>query len=497
MGLREKAVRGIGWSAAQNWGNQAIKFAFFLVLAWFLDPAAIGLVALAGVYVSLVKVFVDQGFVDALVQRDELQPAHLDTAFWTNLGLGAAFAGLSVWLAGPVAQFFEWAGQTALVDSAVSYHAGGASLDGLIRGLSPAFVLAALVGVQEAVFERDLNYRVLALRALVARVVGGSVGIAMAAAGFGAWSLVGYQLAERTVAALVLWTASGWRPRLRWRSARFRELFAFGINVVGANLLGFFERRSDVVIVAFLGPTAVGLYEVARRILRAVTQLFMQTISTVVFSAFSRLQDEPERARQGFYSTTRAVSLVALPLFIGGAVLAPELFGTFFRAKYGPGAPVFRMLMLLGVLHAGFYFNGAVMRAMGRPGWKLALNGLNAAAGIGAMLLALPYGVVGVAAAYTLRAYLLAPVSFLAVRRLIGVSARAYLGVYRTPLLASALMAAGAGAVRAVLPENAGPAVVLAAGVAIGSAIYAGAVWLIEPKRLARLQGLAREFAPL
>ena len=39
MGLREKAVRGIGWSAAQNWGNQAIKFAFFLVLAWFLDPA--------------------------------------------------------------------------------------------------------------------------------------------------------------------------------------------------------------------------------------------------------------------------------------------------------------------------------------------------------------------------------------------------------------------------------------------------------------------------
>lgn len=497
MGLREKAVRGIGWSAARNWGGRAINLAVFVVLARLLSPAAIGLVALAGVYVSLVKVFVDQGFVDALVQRDELRSAHLDTAFWTNMALGGVFVGVSVWLAGPVAQFFEWAGQTPLAGAAASYTAGGASLDGLIRGLSPAFVLAALVGVQEALFERDLDYRLLAIRKLVAMATGGAVGIGMALRGWGAWSLVGYQLVERATAAVVLWTASDWRPRLRWRLARFRELFAFGANVAGANLLGFFKRRSDVMVVALLGPAALGLYEVARRILRVTNELLMQTISTVVFSAFSRLQNEPERARQGFYSTTRMVSLVALPLFVGGAVLAPELFGMLFGEQFVPSAPIFRVLAFVGVLQAGFYFNGAVMSAMGRPGWQFGINGLNAAANVGAMLLALPYGVVGVAGAYTLRAYLLAPLSFLAVRHLIGVEWRAYLGVYRTPLVASALMAAGVWALRAFVMEGVIPLVVLLVGVPAGAAIYAVAVWLIEPKRLTRLHGLAREFAPL
>jgi PST family polysaccharide transporter len=495
MSIREQAVRGIGWSAVRNWGGRAINVVVFLVLAWLLPPAAIGLVGLAGVYVSLVKVFVDQGFVDALVQREELRPAHLDTAFWTNMALGGGFVGLSVWLAEPVAQFFAWASQRAPVGPAADYTAGGASLDGLIRALSPAFLLAALVGVQEALFERDLDYRLLAIRKLVAMATGGAVGIGMALRGWGAWSLVGYQLTERAVAAVVLWAASDWRPRLRWHVARFRELFAFGVNVAGANLMGFFKRRSDTVIVALLGPRALGLYVVARRILRVTNELLMQTVSTVVFSAFSRLQGEPERARRGFYSTTRMVSLVAVPLFIGGAVLAPQLFGTLFNQSYAGAAPIFRVLALLGLLQAGFYFNGAVMSAMGRPDWQLGINGLNAAANVGAMLLALPYGVVGVAAAYTLRAYLLAPVSFLAVRHLIGVAWRDYLGIYRTPLLAAAVMAAGVWALRALLLEQAIPSVGLLVGVPAGAALYTLAVWVIEPERLARLQGLAKEFA--
>jgi PST family polysaccharide transporter len=50
MNLRQKAVKGVVWSAIQSWGRQAIAFIVFALLARLLAPEVFGLVALAGVF---------------------------------------------------------------------------------------------------------------------------------------------------------------------------------------------------------------------------------------------------------------------------------------------------------------------------------------------------------------------------------------------------------------------------------------------------------------
>ena len=72
MNLRQKAAKGVAWSAIENLGTQAIYFVVFLVLARLLQPEAFGLVSLAGVFISFMMVFADQGLSDAIVQRQEL-----------------------------------------------------------------------------------------------------------------------------------------------------------------------------------------------------------------------------------------------------------------------------------------------------------------------------------------------------------------------------------------------------------------------------------------
>ena len=494
MGLREKAVRGIAWSAVRNWGSRAVNFVVFLVLAWLLAPENFGLVALASVYIALIEVFVDQGFADALIQREGLTPAHLDTAFWTSLALALLFVAGTALSAGPVARL------VGRFDQALAYGAEStASLEALgpvIRWLSLAFVLTALIGVQEALFERNLDYRVLAVRSIVAMVVGGSVGVIMAFMGYGVWSLVGYQLSERAAAAVVLWAASDWRPRLRWHTARFRELFSFGINIVGANLLGFLNRRSDNLFIGVvLGPTALGYYVVAYRLFNVATQLITSTVSSVAFATFSRLQGDRPRMRQGFYTATGTVSLVAFPLFIGGAIMAPELIAVLFQPKWLPSAPVFQVLAFVGLLHAVFYFNDAVMRAMGRPGWILALSALYAVCNVAAFALVVRYGIVAVAVAYVVRAYVLAPLPLWAVRRLIDIRWRAYLRPFRTPLIGTLLMAGAVLGTKMGLEGQAPTAVELSVGILVGALVYGLAVWRLEPKRLARLRGLVKELS--
>ncbi len=480
-GLRDKAVRGVAWSAVRNWGSRAINFVVFAVLANLLATEAFGLVALAGAYIAFVRVFVDQGFADAIIQRDELTDAHRDTAFWVNLGLSVVFTGASIAAAPWIAWLFD-APELAMV----------------IVWLSPSFVLAALAGVQEALFERNLDYQTLAVREFVAALVGGVVGVTMAFAGHGVYSLVGMLLAERTAAVVVLWTASPWRPGGRIRMQPFRDLFAFGINVVGSNVLGYVNRRADNLIIGYaLGAGPLGFYEIAYQLFMAGTHLITNAVSSVAFSTFSRMQDNPARMRQGFYTATRMVCLVAFPAFFGAALVAPELIGTVFGEKWLPlTAQTFQVLAFVGVLHAAFYFNAAVMMASGKPQWRLMISIVNAVTNVAAFAVAVQWGIVAVAAAFVLQSYVFAPLPLILVRRLIHIKWKAYFSAYGPPLLGTLAIVAVVVGTRWGLSGAGGDLAVLAISIPVGAVAYVGVLWLVARERIQQVQRLVVSLFP-
>src|SRR5215217_2993590 len=101
--LRTQAARGVFWTAMGNWGNQLAAFLVFVVLSRLLEPDAFGLVALASVFVGLIQVVANQGLVDALVQRRNLEEEHLDSAFWLSIVFALVLTGFAVAVAYPLA----------------------------------------------------------------------------------------------------------------------------------------------------------------------------------------------------------------------------------------------------------------------------------------------------------------------------------------------------------------------------------------------------------
>ncbi len=133
MTLRSAAIHGVFWSAAEKWGRYLISFAVFTLLARLLDPHAFGLAALAWVYISCMDGLAGQGFDTAIIQRKQLDPEHLDTAFWSHIALGAAFMLLTAALAGPIERLF-----------------GEPGLAPVLRWLSLSFLISSLNRVQVA-----------------------------------------------------------------------------------------------------------------------------------------------------------------------------------------------------------------------------------------------------------------------------------------------------------------------------------------------------------
>lgn len=160
MNLRQKAAKGIFWSIIQKWGRAAISIVTFVVLSRLLAPEAFGLVALATVFTVFIELFLDQGFGAAIVQRAEIDPEHLDTAFWINILTGLILTGSLIAASEYVATLFD---QPRLAS--------------VLRWLSLSFIFSALSSTQVSILQRKLAFKNLAARSLAASTVGGVVGI--------------------------------------------------------------------------------------------------------------------------------------------------------------------------------------------------------------------------------------------------------------------------------------------------------------------------------
>ncbi|WYL97344.1 MAG: MOP flippase family protein [Gloeotrichia echinulata IR180] len=465
--LRKKAVKGVIWSAIETWGRQSISFALFFLLARLLEPETFGLVALSSVFLAFLQIFLEQGFSQAIIQRQNLEPEHLDTAFWTNLGLSILLATISISSA-------DWLGELFKEPQ----------ISPIIRWSSVGFLISAFSRVQEATLQRQLAFKALAQRSLVGVVIGGSVGVTMAFMGFGVWSLVGQQLSNSLVQVLVLWMLSDWRPRFKFSPKHFKELFSFGVHVMGIDLCTFFSRRSDDFLIGyFLGSSALGYYTVAYRVFSILTEVLAGIIAKVTLPMFAKLQQEPEKLRNALYKAIQLTSLTTFPVFLGILALAPELVRVIFGAKWEPSIPVLQVLNLVGILYAYFYFNGSLIMAVGKPSVKLGLDFVQAISNIVAFSIAVQWGIVYVAGGFVIRGYLIAPIIVWVIWKLVHINVVTYLRQGVVPLAGTAIMLVAIFGIKYFLSYlTINPALILAISILLGSTVYVFSILLLAPK---------------
>lgn len=457
------AVHGVFWTAIQSIGVRVFSLLVFIVLARLLTPSDFGLLAMAGVFVVLGDALVAQGFGAAITQREKLEPEHESTAFWTNMLLGLALGALL------------WAGAPSI---AALY--GQDELSDVIRWLSPVVPLRGAVAVPVGLLQRRFRFRALAIRSVLAAVLGGIAGMAAAFSGWGVYALVVQQLVGASLDLLVVWSAAGWWPRLAFSMRHLKDLIGYSSYLLGSGLLGLLSRRGDDFLIGIvLGDIALGIYAVAYRGLQILEQVLAKTGTVVAFTAFSRLQDQPERMREAFYESTRAASVITMPVFVGVSILAPFAVPLVFGEQYVQSGQVLQVLALIGVLHGVSYFDYAVYNGVGRPDLVLKLLAVNTVANVALFFIVARWGIVAVAAAYVARAYLLLPLNLVALRVAIGVSPRRYFLNFMPALGACLAMAVAIGLVSLF---GLGDLSRLLVSIAVGGAAYLIILRLLAPE---------------
>lgn len=468
--LFKKATRGVKYVAIQNCGYRGVSLIVFIVLARLLTPESIGLVALSMVYIALLEIFLEQGFVEAIVQNPSIGKNFLDTAFWTNFLLSIVLFVISIVASPYISALFK-----------------EPSLSPIICGLAPLLIIRGSVSVHLALLNRAMAFDRLAVAAICGVVTGGATGIILAFKGFGIWSLVLYQIITRLIEAIVLWSQNSWHPGMNIKRSEFNRLFAFGVNVTGSRFINFFNRYgSDIVIGFFLGPVAVGYYNLAFRLSRGLVEMLGAVVSKVSFPFFSRLQDDPESGRHAFGRITEQISFLSFPFFIGMAVCAHQIVEVFFGAKWLPVVPVMRVLAIIGMLESLGYLNTAVFFGYGKPQWRLGLDVLNAITNMLIFVIAAQWSILAVACGYVIRGYIFAPIPLLGIKKLTGMTFASYFRNIFRPLIAVILMGIILLILTSFVVTSIHPLFLLLGQVILGGIIYTGITLFIFPEILQR-----------
>ena len=350
--ITQKAARGMGWNYLAFGLGKLLNLVTIAILAHILPPETFGIVALATLAIDYLSVLSNEiGIGSAIIQRQDSVEEASSTAFTLNLLTGALLTAITFAIAPLAATFFK-----------------EPSVTPILRILGLTFFITAIGSVHNARLLKELNLRTRAIPELGNSIFKGIISISLALVGFNEWSLVFGQLAGAAMATILLWIVFPWRPRLKWDINIAKDLFKYGLPVMGNNALSILEDGFDYLLIGRLyNATALGIYTLAYRLPEMMIINTLWVMTAVLFPTFASLQDQKDALKRGFLSTMRYVEILVTPISLGMIIAADPIIRIAFGEQWIEAIPIMQILSLYAlIISIGFHI-GDVYKAIGRP----------------------------------------------------------------------------------------------------------------------------------
>lgn len=372
-GLKDKAIKGVGWSTLDTICGQGVTFMVGLVLARLLSPTEYGLIGIILIFVNISNTIVDSGFSNALIRMKHADDIAYNTGFLTNLGISLMLFSLLFLSAPFIADFFNEPQLTAL-----------------LRVMGVIVVINAFTLIQRTILTKNVDFKTQTKASLISSIASSIVGIGMALQGFGVWALAGQQVTRQLLNMLCLWLLSSWRPHFAFSTERFHEMWSFGWKLLVSSLISTAWTEAYQVIIGKCYTTAMlGQYTRARQFRDPCSTTLTTVIQRVTYPILSQMQDERGRLREGYRRVIRLTMLVTFALMAGIAASAQTLVESLVGRQWLPCVPLLQLLCVMGMLYPLHAINLNMLQVQGRSDLFLRIEIIKRILAIGPILLGL------------------------------------------------------------------------------------------------------------
>lgn len=309
--LKNKTVKGVGWSLADAFLGRGITFLVGIVLARLLTPSEYGLIGITTIFISILDSIVDSGFSQAIIRKQNASNDDYNTMFITNMVLSVVLFFILFFCAPAIAHFFE---RPELVS--------------LTRAMGSVLIINALSITQNTLLIKRIDFKTKTKASVISAVISGIIGISMAFTGFGVWALVGQQISKQLINTISLWVFNKWWPSFTFRKSSFRYMWGFGWKMLASSLLSnIWHQLYQVVVGKCYSPSTLGQYSRSKEYASIFSSNIDMIVNRVSYPVLSEIQDDKTRLTSAYRRIIKTTMFVTAICMVSlGAVAEPFIF---------------------------------------------------------------------------------------------------------------------------------------------------------------------------
>ena len=312
--------------------QQIFEVVFTLILVRLLAKSDFGVIAIIKVVISFSRMVIDFGFGSAIIQNQNITKSQTSSIFFINLCFNTITTIIVYFSASFISVFFN--------NSNLEIYISATAFILFIRAFQFPSILIS----------KDLNHKYLTISNFSSTTISNIIAIIMAFNGFGVWSLIIRIYIYESIRSFMLFYFSKWIPS-KPTFTGLRPIFNFGLYMFGTKLFKFFSNNLVTIIVGkHFGSELLGAYNIAHNLAFKPAQLFQSTIGNILFTGFSKIQNDFKKFKLNFKYVLDVSLLLYLPVMMSIAGMSHNLVLSLFGSNWKESIILFQYLIFCSIL---------------------------------------------------------------------------------------------------------------------------------------------------
>lgn len=303
--IYKKVSRATKWSAITQISTKIIAPITNMILARILAPESFGIVATVIMVTSFADIFTDAGFQQYLIQHkfenQNERNNSVNVAFWTNL-----FISVSLWII------------VVIFRNKIARMVGNPGLGDVVAIACIQLPITSFSSIQTALYRRDLNFKPLFIAQLLGACMPIIITLPLAILGLGFWSIIIGNICGAIIRAMILTIKSEWHPRFYYNIQVLRNMLSYSLWALMEAISVWLISWADTFIISnAFSSYYLGLYKNSLSMVNSLMAIITATITPILFSTLSRLQEDEIRFNIFFLKTQKLIAYFVLPIGVG------------------------------------------------------------------------------------------------------------------------------------------------------------------------------------
>ena len=377
----KNVVNNFIWRFAERCGAQAVTLIVSIVLARILTPGDFGTVSLVMVFTTIMQVFVDSGLGTALIQKKDADDLDFSSVFYFNFAVCLILYAVMFMAAPLIAGFYN---DTSLIL--------------IIRVISLTIIISGVKGIQQSYVSRNMLFKRFFFATLGGTIFSAFLGIGMAYAGCGVWSIVAQQLSNTAIDTLILWVTVKWRPKKLFSWKRLKGLLSYGWKLLISSLLDtVYNNLRNLIIGKIYTSADLAYYNQGDKFPKVIVTNINTSIDSVLLPSMAGEQDHRDRVKSMTRRAIKTSTYIMAPLMMGLMFCAEPVVKLLLTDKWLPCVPYLRIFCFTYMFWPIHTANLNAIKAMGRSDLFLKLEIVKKIMGLTLLLLTMRISVMAMA----------------------------------------------------------------------------------------------------